>query len=219
MILMQKIIISEFWRQTWRHKPYVLQIFGMLPITLLLHQFLPPLALAEIMRRLAGSDYVKGDLLGSFGWLLLVFIGSRFVSATIMWRVIIMLVGKLQSKAVQAFDVRIFRHIIHRGGDFHASHAGGSLVAAAARFTDAYTRLLDSVVMQFVPLLLSFAFAMIILWQRTPLYIMCLLALSAAYLVIAFTSTRLVRQKTAEEAAAASRQTGVLADAITNVMA
>lgn len=216
---MQKTILSQFWRQTKQHTVYVLGIFGMLPVTLLLHQFLPPLVLAEIVRRLADGDYVKGDLLGSFGWLLLLYIGFRFISATIMWRAIIMLVGKLQSKVVQAFDVQIFQHILRQSADFHASRAGGSLVAAASRYTGAYTRLSESVVMQFGPLLLSFVFVMVILWPRAPLYIVSLLVLSVIYIVITFIGTHLVRKKTAEEAAAASRQISALADSITNVMA
>ena len=92
----------------------MLGIFGMLPPTLLMHQFLPPLVLAEIIRRLADGDYTKGDLLGSFGWLLVLFISLRFISATVMWRIILVLVSRLESKVVQAFDVQIFRHILRQ---------------------------------------------------------------------------------------------------------
>ena len=74
-------------------------------------------------------------------------------------------------------------------------------------------------VLQFGPLILSFAFAMIILWPRSPLYIVSLLVLSAIYVIVTFIGTRRVREKTTEEAAATSLQTGAFADSIANAMA
>ncbi len=216
---MQKLVLSLFWHQAWQFKKYVLGILCLLPPTLLMHQFLPPLILAEILNRLAADNYIRGDLWGSFGWLLVAFIVLRFTSATFLWRGIIMLVGWLESKVVQAFDQRIFSQLLQQSADFHASRLGGSIVAAAERFTGAYARLAEGVIMQFVPLVLSFAFAIFILWPHAPLYILSLLFLSVIYIIITFIGTRKVRVKAAEEATAASEQTGALADSIANVLA
>ncbi|HEX6461911.1 MAG TPA: ABC transporter ATP-binding protein, partial [Candidatus Saccharimonadales bacterium] len=216
---MQQSVISLFWHQTWQHKKYVLGILGLLPPTLLMHQYLPPLVLAEILNRLAGGDYSKGDLWGSFGWLLVLYIALRFTSATFMWRAVILLVGRLEAAVVQAFQQKIFRQIMQQSAHFHASRPGGSLVAAAQRFTAAYAKLAESAVMQFAPLLLSFLFAIIILWPRAPLYILSLLLLSVIYIAITFICTKSVRQKTTAEAAVLSTLSGALADSVTNVLA
>jgi len=216
---MQRQILTLFCRQAWQYPRYVIGILLILPITILTHQFLPPLVLAGMVQQLATGHYVQGDLWGSFGAGLALFIFLRFTSATIIWRAVIVLLWKLESNVVRDLNQRVFDHLIQQSGRFHANHFGGSLVASTNRFTNAYSRLAESLVMQFIPLILSFLFTGIILLPRAPHYIAFLLAITAIYIVIVIFGTREVRQTSSEHASAQSRQTGELADALTNVMA
>ncbi len=216
---MQRRILSLFGRQAWRYPRYVIGILLLLPVTILMHQFLPPLVLAGMLQQLAAGHYVPGDLWGSFGAGLALFIFLRFTSATVIWRIVIVLLWKLEANVVRDFNQQIFNHLIAQSARFHANHFGGSLVAAASRFTNAYSRLSESLVMQFIPLILSFVYTAIILLPRAPLYIVFLLVIAVIYVAVVVFGTRKVRQKSSEEAAAHSEQTGKLADTLTNVMA
>ena len=216
---MQKKVLSLFWHQSIIYKKFVIGIGALLPPTILMHQFLPPLVLAEILRRLADGDYVQGDLWGSFGWLLALFIFLRFTSATFIWRAVIVLTWKLQAYVTRALNRKSFAYFMSQTAGFHADNFSGSLVAAAARFSTAYSQLLNAVVMQFIPLILSFAFVIAILLPRAPLYVAILVGFAVVYIVITILGTKKVRERGADFAKAESAQTGALADTLTNSMA
>lgn len=216
---MQSQTLRIFWQNTWRYKKHVVGIALLLPITVLMHQFLPPLVLSGILSRLAAGEYVHGDLWGSFGAALALFVFLRFVSASFMWRMIIFLLNSLEGRVSTRLSQRIFDRLLSQSTRFHADHQGGSLVAGTTRFINAYSQLASSTVMQFIPLILSFIYVTIILLPRAPLYIVCLLIFTAAYITITVLQTRLVREKTNEHAMAQGAQTGHLADALTNILA
>lgn len=216
---MQKNVLTLFWHHSWEYRPYMLGILFLLPPTVLLHQFLPPLILAGMLTQLASGNFTHGDLWGSFGWPLLLFILLRVTSATVIWRLVIFLNWKLEASVTRDFYRRIFSHFIHQSTGFHADHFSGSLVAATSRLMSAYRLLLTSVVMQFIPLILSFIFVTIILLPRAPYYVLFLLVITIIYIVITVSGTRKVRRIGAEFAKAESAQLGELSDNLANIVA
>jgi ATP-binding cassette, subfamily B, bacterial len=216
---MQLAILRLFWQNAWHFKRYILGILLLLPVVVLMHQFLPPLVLSGILNHLASGNYTQGDLWGSFGGALVLFIGLRFISATIVWRIVIVWLYKLEGHVVAKFNKQIFAHLLSQSARFHSDHLGGSLVAATTRFTNAYGRLAESIAFQFIPMLFSFLFTAIILLPRAPLYVVCLIGLSMTYVLVTILGTRKVREKSIDEAKAQGAQTGALTDSLTNIMA
>jgi len=102
---------------------------------------------------------------------------------------------------------------------FHSNRFGGSLVSQTNKLTSAYLRLVDPTVFNVLPLIVSIVATAVILAPRAPLYVAVLLSLSVVYLVGTVYFSKKVRETNALEAAAQNRQTGYLADSITNIFA
>jgi ATP-binding cassette subfamily B protein len=211
-------ILKLYWGHVWRYPAYAVGIFTVLPITLLMHQFLPPLVIAAILNKLSEGDFTHGDLWGSFGPLLLLYAFLRITSATVIWRIVIVLLGKLEANVLRDIARRIFDHLLSQSSHFHADRFSGTLVSQTTKFMTAYVRLADAAVLQFLPLVLSFFFVVFILLPRAPQFVAMLLVGSLIFVIVTLRGTRLVRVKSSEDAEAQSQQSGYLADALTNIM-
>lgn len=208
-----------FWRHAWVHKTYVIGLFMSVTLAILTYQFLPPLIVAHVLERLSEGDYTPGDLWGSFGSLFLTYAALIVVGGIVLWRVAIFFIWQLEMRVLQDIHVRVFEHLMKQSADFHANRFGGSLVSQTNKLAGAYVRMADTTVFQVVGLVLSFVFAITFLAPRALFLTLGLLTFSAVFITISIFITKRIRELNAKEAAASTRQTGTLADAITNVMA
>ncbi len=102
---------------------------------------------------------------------------------------------------------------------FHTSRYGGSLVSQTSRFMNGYSGLVDVVVYSLIPTLASIVCTVVLLWPASPLFVLILFALLVLYVVIAYTMYRRILPLSANTAAAQSKLSGVLSDAVTNILA
>ena len=102
---------------------------------------------------------------------------------------------------------------------FHTSRFGGSLVSQTSRFTSGYTALVDVVVYSLIPTLASIVCTIVLLWPASPLFVVILFAMLVLYVVVAYTMYQRILPLSANTAAAQSRLSGVLSDAVTNILA
>lgn len=211
--------IRLFWHHITKYPGYTTALIVGTPLTVLFSQFLPPLVLANVMDRLSKGDYYPDDLIGSFGQDLAIYAGLVLIGTIIVWRLIVIFVWKLEANVQRDLSQRVFSHLISQSATFHANHFGGSLVSQTTKLNSAYVRLADTMIFQVIPLFAGLLFATIILLPKAPIYVAGLLAFSIIYMVSALFITRKVRRLNGEEATAQSKQTGLLADAVTNVMA
>ncbi|HEX8763041.1 MAG TPA: ABC transporter ATP-binding protein [Candidatus Saccharimonadales bacterium] len=212
-------IAKTYWQYARNYPRYLIGMGVVLPVALLMHQFLPPLVVATILNRLSNGEFTHGDLWGSFGWLILLYALFRMSSATIVWRLVIIWMDRMNASIQRDIATHIFGHLLRQSPGFHADRFSGTLVAQTNNFLAAYTRLTEAAVLQFVPLILSFIFASVVLLPRAPLFVVLLIVLSIIYAFITSKGTRIIRQKSGQAAAAQSNQTGHLADTIANVLA
>ena len=208
-----------FWTHMRQYPLSVTVLFIGIPITILIYQFLPPLIMANVMNRLSNGDFTQHDLWGSFGNDLLLYAALVFVGGTILWRAMIVVLWRLEGNVTRDLAKRIFDHLLRLSATFHANNFGGSLVSQSTKLNSAYIRLADTLWFQVLPLISAFTFATIILWPKAPLFVVSLIGFSILYMIAAVLTTKKVRELNAREAAASSKQTGLLADSITNVMA
>ena len=211
--------IKLFWGHARRYPKLAHALIAGVPLAQLIYQFLPPLILANVMGRLSSGDFAKDDLWGSFGTSLIWYAVLMILGGAIAWRIIVMLVWKLEANVVRDISERVFKHLLKQSASFHANHFGGSLVSQTTKLSGSYIRFADTIVFQVIPLISSFTFATVILAPKAPLFVVLLLTFSVIYMISAIFATRGVRRVNAEEAAAQSKQTGSLADSVTNVMA
>jgi ATP-binding cassette, subfamily B, bacterial len=211
--------IRLYWQFLRRYPAYLWGIGLVLPVAVLMHQFLPPLVIAAILSRLSSGEFTHGDLWGSFGWLILLYALFRMSSATIIWRLVLIWLDRLTANIQKDIAAHVFHHLLQQSPRFHADRMSGTLVAQTTGFMNAFVRLAEAGVLQFIPLVLSFVFAAIVLLPRAPLFVIALLLFSVIYALIAAKGTRIVRAKSARAAGAQSKQTGYLADTLANILA
>lgn len=102
---------------------------------------------------------------------------------------------------------------------FHTSRFGGSLVSQTSRFTSGYSSLVDVVVYSLIPTVASIVCTVVLLWPASPLFVVILFAMLVAYVVVAYTMYERILPLSANTAAAQNKLSGVLSDAVTNILA
>ena len=102
---------------------------------------------------------------------------------------------------------------------FHTSRFGGALVSQTSRFMSGYTGLVDVVVYSLIPTIASIFCTIITLAPVAPLFVAILFALLTLYVVVAYTMYEKILPLSAATAAAQNRLSGVLSDAVTNILA
>ena len=102
---------------------------------------------------------------------------------------------------------------------FHTSRFGGSLVSQTSRFMSGYTGLVDVVVYSLIPTIASIVCTIVLLAPAAPLFVAILFAMLTVYVVVAYTMYQRILPLSAATAAAQNRLSGVLSDAVTNILA
>lgn len=189
------------------------------PLAALINGYLPPLILAHVLNRLSRHDYQPHEVWASFGPELVGYALLVLIGGAVMWRVVDVFAFRLEENVLRDMAREAFGHLVRLDANFHANTFGGSLVSQNSKLLGSYIRFSDSFVFQILPMLASFVFAALFLAGRAPMFVVALLVFSMFYIASSFFVTRPVRKLATKHATAESKQTGYLADMITNVMA
>jgi ATP-binding cassette subfamily B protein len=214
-----KETLKLFWGHAKRYPRYIAGLLISAPITILLHQFLPPLIVATVLERLASGDFNPNDWWGSFGGDLLTYAALTFLGGVVAWRVVIWLIWRLEIKVQRDLYDRVFRHLIALDSNFHANNFGGSLVSQTAKLNSAYITIADTALFDIYTFVIAIMASSYILWPRAPIFVIAMLVIVVLFVIAATLVSRKVRALNAQEAEAGNKLTGFLADAITNVAA
>jgi ATP-binding cassette subfamily B protein len=213
-----KQILSFYWRHVLRYPKPLAGLLITLPITILINNFLPPIILANVLSRLGRHDYQAHHIWASFGPQLVLFGVLELSGGIIVWRIVDYFVYQLEGRIERDLAQEVFAAMLNQTADFHANNFAGSLVSQNTKLLGAYIRMADATIFQISQLLFGIIFTAIILFNRAPLFVVVLLAISLFFMFTTFFVSRRVQQLSAKHAGLESKQTGFVADAITNVM-
>lgn len=211
--------IKLFWQHASRYPQYLVPLLIVLPLTVLISDFLQPYITALVLEKISQGNFDANNLWGSFGTELTIFAIAALASGVVGWRVNIWLIWHLELRAIRDMSQRVFNHLMAMSAGFHANRFAGSLVSQANKLNGAYIRFTDSTIFNLYTLIISIVATIIILAPRVPLYAAALVILSLLYIVGVMLLSKKVREANTLESEAQSRQTGYLADSISNVMA
>ena len=102
---------------------------------------------------------------------------------------------------------------------FHTSRFGGSLVSQTSRFMGGYVALVDVVVYSLIPTIASIVCTIVLLWPASPAFVCILFVMLTVYVVVAYTMYQRILPLSAATSAAQNKLSGVLSDAVTNILA
>ncbi len=212
-------IVRFYWRSAWKYKLLTSGLIVSAILAQLTFQFLPPLVIANVLDKINKGNYVHGDLWSSFGGDFIAYTALVLIGGSVIWRIVIILIWKLEMVVLRDMAQHVFNHLLSQSAHFHANRFGGSLVSQATKLSSGYVRIADTTIFSTGGLLLSFIFTAIILVPRSPWVALGLIVFSILFLLFAVYATRYIRTLSAREANASNKQTGALADAITNILA
>ncbi len=212
-------VLSFFIRLSARYKLSLLGILLSVPIAQLSNNIIGPLILARILDRISNQDFVPGQPWQSFQSDIILYALVAFSGGLIFWRVVDAFVWRLEAKMQRDIAQYTYRNLVNQSADFHANHFGGSLVSQNNKLLSAYVRIADTSIYGLIPLFTSIIAAALILFSRAPYFAIGLVAFSLVYLLATYKISGPTRAAGAKHASAESKQTGYLADSITNAMA
>lgn len=208
-----------YWRYVKKYRLRLVLLLATIIAGTFFLRYAPPLIIASVLEKLTTQDFHPSQLLGEFGLQIALFSGFSILGSVVLWRLAIIILWGMELRVVRDMHQSIFNKLMTLDMNFHANKFGGSLVSQANKFTGAYVRIMDTTLFDILGLILSFIFTGIILWSQAPLVVLFLLVFSILFIVISIRITRNVRKLNEVEASASNKQTGYLADMVTNVMA
>ena len=135
--------------------------------------------------------------------------------------------SKLQDWSVMSLELNgnyhlarlCFDTLSNQSMTFHTGRFGGSLVSQTSRFMGGYTGLVDVVVYSLIPTLASIVCTIVLLAPVAPLFVLILFVLLIVYVLVAYTMYQRILPLSAATSAAQNKLSGVLSDAVTNILA
>ena len=202
-----------------RYPKLLIPLLIMLPFNIIVNDFLQPFITSLVLQKVSTGDFNPSDLWSSFGTLIMLFAAANIAGGVIGWRIAIMLLWRLELHVVRDISQRVFEHLLKMSAGFHANRFGGSLVSQANKLTGSYIRFTDSTIFNLYTLVVVIIATIVILAPRVPLYTVTVAALSIIYIVGTIKFSKPIRIANTLESEAQSKQTGFLADSVSNIMA
>lgn len=171
-----------------------------------------------IVDRVQASPVPADEVVGVFGPYVLALLAVNAVGQAL---------SKLQDYAVYKLEINgnyhlarlCFDTLSNQSMTFHTSRFGGSLVSQTSRFMGGYSALVDVVVYSLIPTVASVICTFVTLAPVVPGFMAALTVLLVIYLVVATRMYRKILPLSAETSRAQNRLSGVLSDAVTNILA
>ena len=171
-----------------------------------------------IVDRVQASPVSADQVLPVFGPYVLALLVVNAVGQTL---------SKLQDYSVYKLEINgdyqlsrlCFDTLSNQSMTFHNSRFGGSLVSQTSRFVSGYSGLVDVVTYSLWPTLASIVLTVGILAPIAPLFVAILVVMLVLYVVIAYGMYRRILPLSAETSRAQNKLSGVLSDAVTNILA
>ncbi len=214
-----KKTLAIYWSHARRYPQFLVPILVIVPTATVIFRIIPPLIVANVIRRLSTDDYIKGEFLQSFQTELVLFSACTVFAGIFLYRLDIYLTGKHESYVTRDLIRSMFKKYTDLDAVFHANNFSGSLVSRANKFVSSYVRLSDTIIFQILPMLGAFVSVIIIVYPKSSAFVYVFVTCAALFIAITYRLGGRVRELNALQAEAENRNTGTLADVVTNVMA
>lgn len=216
---MNKKIIELFWSQM-RKNPYYLS--GMIisdVLAMIAFRIVPPVYAAEVIRRLASSDYIKSDFWGSFSQEIIIFSISMILGGAILKRVELFFRFKLEMNVEQRLKTMMHDKYLSFDVNFHANNFSGSLTNRVSKLTASYIRFADSVVHPLVQLLTVVISVYVVLFGISLPFLGVFTLIALAFIWAAIKLSPHISKIFIDKSKIDNISTGLLADMVTNIVA
>lgn len=150
-----------------------------------------------------------------------------YIVALIVINVIGQACSKLQDYAIFKLEINgnynlarlCFDTLSNQSMTFHTNRFGGSLVTQTTKFMTAYSLLVETTLLSLLPTVIAIVCTIGILAPIVPGYVIILSVMLIVYIAIAYIMFRKILPLSANAASAQNKLSGILSDAVTNILA
>ena len=212
-----KRTLYYYWQSSKKYKWLAIGTILSTPIVVLIRTTLIPLIFANMIDAISAGipdDQVISTLLPQGLLLIGLYLGG---SAILGW-LRVYWCWKYELKVLYDLGTLCFNTISSQSMQFHSDRFSGSLVSQTNKFIGAFERLFDLLIFDIIYIISMFAFIMIVLAPRAPLFALGLTIFVAIYILCSGLSFKKISHLSKERAEAENRQTGQLADSVSNIL-
>jgi ATP-binding cassette subfamily B protein len=210
--------LHYYWQEAVRYKWYCIGLFISTPVVIFIRGFLVAYIFADIIEKVGGGTIPADQVFSALLPEAIGLVAAYLLSSVVLEKLRLWACWKLELKAAQDLSLLAFQTLSTQTMQFHNDRFGGSLVSQASRFAGSFERLFDTIVWSLLPLVCAIVFTVVILWPLAPIFVICLLVFVVTYAVISFFSFKRIAHLNYLEAEAATKQSGTLADSVTNIL-
>lgn len=150
-----------------------------------------------------------------------------YILALLVVNLVGQICSKLQDYAVYKLQINgnyhlarlCFDTLSNQSMTFHTSRFGGALVSQTSKFMSGYTQMVDVVVYSLIPTIASTVCTFVALTPAVPAYAVVLAMMLVVYVIVATRLYQRILPLSAATAKAQNHLSGVLSDAVTNILA
>ena len=210
--------LHYFWQEIKAHKWLSFGMLILTPIVVFIRGALGPLILANIIGKISSGEIPHDQLFATLAPEALIYLGIFFLSSTVLEKLRLYFCWKMELNSMYNLAATCFNTLCAQTMQFHNDRFGGSLVSQTNKFVGGFERFIDSFIWNALPLVSSIIFIFIILFPLAPLFAAILAAFIVVYTTISGVTFKRIAHLNEEEANAQNKQTGQLADSITNIL-
>lgn len=197
-----------------RHKVRTILILVCVPVWIFVSNVIVPYGTSSIVGKLSSGDF---ELSNYVGIILLTILPAAINNLGVI-RIIDWLDWSLDAKGGEYLSKLAFDAVINQSMTFHSNKFSGSLTSAANKLSSAFIRLKSSFVWDIYPLILTVVFSIIVSMFVCFQFALILLIYAVVYMTVAIVTYYKTTSCDIALASAENKQTGQLADSITNEM-
>lgn len=207
-------VLHYFWQALMQHKVRTFLLLILIPVYIFVSNILLPKGTSEIIGRLSEGDFEIANYTG----ILILTLAPVLFNNLFLVRILDWLDWSLDAKGGEYLSSLAFNAVINQSMTFHANHFSGSLTSQANKLPGAFIDLKSNFVWDIYPLILIVVLSIISAGFVSPVFAGILLGFTVAYVTIAVVTFYKTRDVDEKLATAENKQTGQLADSITNVL-
>ncbi|MDO4742378.1 MAG: ABC transporter transmembrane domain-containing protein, partial [Candidatus Saccharibacteria bacterium] len=206
--------LHYFWQALMTQKLRTFLLLILIPVYVYISSIIWPRGTSEIIGKLSSGDFE----LSNYAEILLSTILPVAFNNLILIRIIDWIDWSIDAKCGEYLAKMTFDAIINQSMTFHSNHFSGSLTSSANKFVGAFIDIKSNFTWNMYPLILTIIYSISAAISVCPPFAGILVIFATIYTIIATTTYYKTRRIDEELAEAENKQTGQLADAVTNML-
>ncbi len=209
--------LHYFWEASKKYKLLAIGTLLSTPIVVVVRTAIIPLVFANMIDKISSgipNDQIIPTLLPSA----IMLIVCHIIGSIILGWLRIRWLWIFELKVMYELATRSFNTVSAQSMQFHSDRFSGSLVSQTNKFIGAFERFFDLLTFDILYLLIMIVSTTCVLLTRAPLFALGLLIFIVLYVLCAAVTFKKISHLSREWAEADNKQTGQLADSISNIL-